>query len=68
MGNSFDSEVLRLPVGGKENVIALAGNLPGLKRRLKKLGEQAQAMELQMAVEFPQLLRTLRKSNRTFFF
>lgn len=68
LGSSFDGELLRLPVGGKENVIALAGTLPGLKRRLKQLGTRATELEQQMEVEFPQLLRTLRKHNRWFFF
>ncbi len=65
---SFSGEMLRLPVGGKENVIALAGKLPGLKKRLKQLGERAATLERAMGVEFPSLLRTLRKSNRSFFF
>ncbi|HEY0720926.1 MAG TPA: spermine synthase, partial [Gammaproteobacteria bacterium] len=68
LADSFSGEMLRLPVGGKENVIALAGNLPGLKKRLKQLGERAETLERQMAVEFPLFLRTLRKSNRSFFF
>lgn len=68
LADSFSGEMLRLPVGGKENVIALAGNLPGIKKRLKQLGNRAEALERQMAIEFPVLLRLLRKSNRSFFF
>lgn len=68
LADSFSGEMLRLPVGGKENVIALAGNLPGMKKRLKQLGDRAVDLERQMAVEFTVFLRTLRKSNRSFFF
>ena len=68
LADSFSGEMLRLPVGGKENVIALAGNLPGMKKRLKQLGDRAEGLEREMAVEFPVFLRTLRKSNRSFFF
>lgn len=68
LADSFAGELLRLPVGGKENVIALAGRLPGVKRRLKQLGARAESLERTMHVEYPLLLRTLRKSNRSFFF
>ncbi len=68
LADSFSGEMLRLPVGGKENVIALAGTLPGMKRRLKQLGDRAEQLERKMGVEFPVFLRTLRKSNRSFFF
>ena len=68
LADSFSGEMLRLPVGGKENVIALAGNLPGMKRRLKQLSDRAESLEHEMGVEFPVFLRTLRKSNRSLFF
>lgn len=68
LGSSFNGELLELPIGGKENVIALAGTLTALKRRLKKLGEHAKSLEQRLGVEYPYFLRALRKHNRSFFF
>lgn len=62
VGDGTDLPVLRLPVTGKDNIIALAGN-PLLGRTRRPLGEQARALSARYDVEFPSLLKALRKHN-----
>lgn len=68
LGNSFQGQVLRLPVAGKGNVVAVATQEAAPRRRLKRLGETARAMENRYGLEFPRLLQALRKANRGLFF
>ena len=68
LGTSFDRQVLRLPVEGKENVIALATNVAGPRKRLKRLNELARELDQRLDVEYPALLKALRKYNRGWLF
>lgn len=63
---TFDTPVARLPVQGKDNIIALAGANPQPRRTARALTERARKLEEQLTVEFPTLLRTLRKHNAGF--
>lgn len=62
----FDAPVARLPVHGKDNIIALAGNGPPTRRTARLLTDRARELEAGLAIEFPSLLRTLRKHNPGF--
>jgi spermidine synthase len=64
---SFDRQMLRLPVQGKENIIAIATQQPAPKKQLRRLDERAKMLEQHTAIEFTALLRALRKANRLFF-
>lgn len=68
IGDSFDGNSLKLPVEGKENIIALAGNGLKLKNRLKKLEQRAAELERQTDVEYVSMLRALRRENSWFSF
>jgi spermidine synthase len=61
--DSFDGNVLQLPVEGKDNIIALATKGPKMKKQLRKLEEQARVMEQSTDIEFGVFLRHLRKNN-----
>lgn len=61
--SSFDGSVLQLPVDGKDNTIALALNGGNIKKRLRQLGERADALGQRTAVEFGALAKQLRKQN-----
>lgn len=67
MGHSFGKDVLKLPVEGKANIIAIASRQAGAKKRLRKLESRAQHLEQQTGVEFISLLKALNKTNRSFF-
>lgn len=54
----------RLPVEGRENIIALAPTSPLTRRRLGHLAERAKLLEEQTGVEMGVFLRHLRKANR----
>jgi len=60
--DGMELPVLRLPVLNKDNVIALSGK-PLLQRTKRPLAERAQAWERRYEVEFPDLLKGLRKHN-----
>ncbi len=66
--DSFDGNVLQLPVEGKDNIIALATKGLRLKKRLRQLDEQGKAMERLTGVECGVFLRHLRKHNSWFHF
>ena len=60
---SFAQQVLRLPVAGKRNCIALAFKdaLPQGQRKL--LRRRAAELEADLHIEFPDLLRELERAN-----
>lgn len=60
---SFDNNVLQLPVDGKDNTIALASRGQSLKRRLKRAATMAQTLEAQTGIEYKLLLKQLKKHN-----
>jgi spermidine synthase len=66
--DSFDGNVLQLPVEGKDNVIALATKGAKLKKQLRKLDDRSKALERLTSVEYGIFLRNLRKSNSWFAF
>ena len=66
--DSFDGNVLSLPVEGKDNIIALATNGNNMKKQLRKLEERSTQLELATGVEYNIFLRTLRKNNSWFSF
>jgi len=68
ISDSFDGNVLQLPVEGKDNIIALATKGAKMKKQLRKLEEQAREMEQNTGVEFGVFLRHLRKNNSWFSF
>ncbi|MGE0080263.1 MAG: spermine synthase [Thiohalomonadaceae bacterium] len=63
IGAAFDAPVSRLPVQGKDNVIAIAGAGPLPRRSARPLSDRARELESRLGLEFPSLLRTLRKHN-----
>lgn len=63
LGASFGSNVMQLPVLGKENIIALAGSGYRLKKRLRGVAQRARDMEEQTGVEYGVFIRQLRKYN-----
>lgn len=64
---SFEGRVLRLPIPGKDNVVALAATTPLTNRLRRLLGERARALESELGIEFPVFLRAMRKYNRGLF-
>lgn len=62
--DSFDGRMLRLPVSGKANVIALATQQGSPRRELRRLTERARLLQTRTRVEFASLLNQLRKHNR----
>lgn len=66
--DSFDGNVLQLPVEGKDNIIALATRGAKMKKQLRRLEEQAGELEKHTGVEFGIFLRHLRKNNSWFPF
>jgi spermidine synthase len=66
--DSFDGNVLQLPVEGKDNIIALATKGTKMKKQLRRLEEQARVMEQTTDIEFGVFLRHLRKNNSWFPF
>lgn len=63
LGESFGGNVMQLPVLGKENIIALAGNGFRLKKRLRGISQRAGEMATQTGVEYGVFIRQLRKHN-----
>jgi len=66
LGDSFDNNVLQLPVEGKDNIIALATKGMKLKKQLRRIEERSKALERMTGVEYGLFLRTLRKANSWF--
>jgi spermidine synthase len=64
--DSFDGNVLQLPVEGKDNIIALATRGAKMKKQLRRLEQQAGELEKRTGVEFGLFLRHLRKNNSWF--
>lgn len=60
---ALDAAVLKLPLAGRDNVVALSVARPGLRRLLPRLADKARGLELALGVEFPVLWRRLRKEN-----
>lgn len=65
INESFSSNVLKLPVEGKDNTIALATKGDVMRKRLKQLRDKAQLLEKQTGIEFPALLKQLKKHNHS---
>lgn len=63
IGTAFDAPVSRLPVQGKDNVIAIAGGSPLPRRSTRPLSTRARELESRLGLEFTSLLRSLRKHN-----
>ena len=64
LGDAFDGRLLRLPVDGKANVIALVTQAGRPRRDLRRLDQQAQALQQRLGLEFILFLNRLRKNNR----
>lgn len=64
IGENFDGRVFRLPVEGKDNVIAIAPNLPPDRKQRRGMKARAVALERRLDVEYPAFLKDLRKNNR----
>ncbi|MCW8841416.1 MAG: methyltransferase domain-containing protein [Gammaproteobacteria bacterium] len=60
---SFNDNVLKLPVDGKDNTIALAGKGVMMKRQLKQQQHKARQMEQGINIEFSLFLKQLKKHN-----
>ncbi len=56
--------LLLLPVEGKANLIALVTNGRALRQRLRQVEGEAKQLGQRTGLEFPQLLKQLRKHNR----
>ncbi len=67
IGQSFDGNVLHLPVEGKANTVAFAAKGPSLKKRLRTLRDTAAELERQTSLEYGSLLKQLVKQSRWFF-
>lgn len=67
ISESFNKQLLSLPVEGKANIIAIASRLGEIKKRLHRVDERARELEQQTGLEFPRLLNALRKANRRLF-
>lgn len=68
LGDAFDGRLLRLPVDGKANVIALATQQGKPRRELRRLDNPARALQQRLGIEFTVFLNRLRKHNRYFGF
>lgn len=65
--SSFGAVPLRLPVDGKDNLIAIGGAPPLKRRDARAISEKAKGLDERTGVEFPLLLRALRKHNSVSF-
>ncbi len=65
---SFEGRLLKLPVEGKENIVAIATMCGKPRQRLKQLPEQARALAERHGIEYPALLKALRRHNHGLFF
>ena len=63
LGQSFAGPVLRLPVPGRGNVIGLGFPESASRPDWRKLKSRAEGLEAQLGVEFPALVRQLRRMN-----
>ncbi len=63
MQQGFDSQVLRLPVEQRANLIALGLCTPHSRKDLKALREPAREMMTQYDLDFPKMLRRLEHYN-----
>lgn len=61
--DSFDGNVLQLPVEGKDNTIALAGNGARMKRQLRQLKQRALELGQQTGIEYSAFVKQLKKHN-----
>lgn len=68
LNDAFDGRLLRLPVDGKANVIALVTQQGKPRRELRRLDKQAAELQQRLGVEFTVFLNRLRKNNRYFGF
>ncbi|PKM43324.1 MAG: spermine synthase [Gammaproteobacteria bacterium HGW-Gammaproteobacteria-1] len=66
LGDAFDGRLLRLPVEGKANVIALVMQQGKPRRELRRLDPLARDLQKALDLEFASFLNTLRKNNRYF--
>jgi len=66
LGDAFDGRLLRLPVDGKANVIALVTQQGKPRRELRRLDKQAAELQQRLGLEFSAFLNRLRKNNRYF--
>lgn len=66
LGDAFDGRLLRLPVDGKANVIALTTQQGKPRRELRRLDKQATKLQQKLSLEFSAFLNRLRKNNRYF--
>lgn len=66
LGDAFDGRMLRLPVEGKANVIALVTQQGKPRRELRRLDPLARDLQKTLDLEFASFLNTLRKNNRYF--
>ncbi len=67
ISESFEGRVLRLPVEGKENIIAIATMTGKPRQQLKQLPLRAREMAERHGIEYPALLKALRRHNHGFF-
>jgi spermidine synthase len=66
VGDAMDQPVLRIPVPGKDNIIALSGS-PLTGRTRRPLSDRARTLAARYDIEFPELLKSLRKHNTLSF-
>lgn len=64
LSERFGHPALRLEVEGRENVIGLVTRGADPRKRLDTLSPRAAELQRQHPIEFPQLLKTLRRLNR----
>jgi len=67
LSNQFRGNLLRLPLEGKSNEVVLAFKHAAQITRLDKLRGQAKQLESHYHIEFPRLLRTLRRNNGAWY-
>ncbi len=67
LSRAFSGHLLRLPVDGKANLIALAVDHGSPKRLLPRLQGPARELESRLGVEFSRFLNALRRHNRLLF-
>lgn len=67
LAESFGTPALRLEVEGKDNVIGMAGRGPLVQSQLKETDLQARTLQRELEIEFPLLLKGLRRLNPGFF-
>lgn len=64
IAEAFDDRVFRLPVESKDNVIAIAPNVPADRQQRRGMKDRATVLERRLDVEFPAFLKSLRRNNR----